>query len=149
MKLLKSLSVFTFGGLAYGMLEILWRGETHISMFVVGGLCFLMISVIDGLPAFGGSLLLEAPICALCVTAVELVSGVIVNMNMGLEVWDYSEVPLNLWGQICLPFSVIWLALAIPAALAARLMKHFMFGEELPELRLLPQIRSVAAEKSG
>lgn len=147
MQVFKSLAIFTFGGLAYGLLEIFWRGETHISMFVVGGLCFLMISVIDSLPAFGGSLLLEAPVCALFVTAAELVSGIVVNLMMGLEVWDYSELPLNLWGQICLPFSAIWLGLSIPAALAARLMKHFMFDEELPELRLLPQIRRPAVEE--
>ena len=145
--MLKSLAVFTFGGLCYGLLEILWRGETHISMFVVGGLCFLIISMIDGSTVFGGSLLLEAPICALCVTAVELISGVIVNMNMNLGVWDYSEVPLNLWGQICLPFSAIWLGLSIPAALAARILRHFMFDEELPELRLLPQLRRTAVEE--
>lgn len=147
MKIIKPLGIFTFGGLAYGLLEIFWRGQTHISMFVVGGLCFLMISVIDSLPAFGGSLLLEAPICALGVTAAELVSGVIVNMSMGLEVWDYSDMPLNLWGQICLPFSAIWLALAIPAAIASRLLKHFVFEEELPVLRLLPQFQHAAAEE--
>ena len=147
MQAFKSLAIFTFGGLAYGLLEIIWRGETHISMFVVGGLCFLMITAIDSVPLFGGSLLLEAPICAAFVTAAELISGIIVNIFMNLDVWDYSDMPLNLWGQICLPFSAIWLALAIPAALVSRLMRHFVFEEDLPPIRLLPQFSRTAAEE--
>lgn len=146
MRTIRSLTVFSFGGLCYGLLEILWRGETHISMFVVGGLCFLIIAAIDEYGLFGGSLILQAPICALCVTAVELVSGIWVNRVLGLAVWDYSEVPLNFMGQICLPFSAIWLGLSVPAALAARLLRHFVFYEELPPIRLLPQMRRATQE---
>lgn len=139
MQTLKSLTVFTFGGLCYGMIEILWRGGTHISMFVAGGLCFLIITAIDSAGIFGG-ILIEAPVCALSITAVELICGVIVNMTMHLEVWDYSELPLNLWGQICLPFTALWLLLAVPAVLASRLLRHEVFGEELPRLALLPRV---------
>ena len=146
MRLLRSLTVFTFGGLCYGILEIFWRGTTHISMFLVGGLCFLIISLIDGTGAFGGSLLLEAPLCALCVTAVELLSGLWINRVLMLEVWDYSDVPMNFMGQICLPFSAIWLFLAVPAALAARLLRHFLFFDELPPLHLLPMPKRTAVE---
>lgn len=147
MRILKKLTVFTFGGLAYGILEIIWRGETHISMFLVGGLCFLMISLIDAdLP--GGSILLKAPLCAAAVTATELVSGVIINIVMKLDVWDYSSLPFNLWGQICLPFSAMWLGLSAPAAIVGRLLKYLVFDEELPELRLLHR-RAVAAEEQG
>lgn len=140
MRTIKPLTTFTFGGLAYGLLEIFWRGETHISMFLVGGLCFLIISVIDTSDLFGGSLILQAPLCALCVTAIELASGIWVNRVLGLGVWDYSDVPLNFMGQICLPFSAIWLGLSIPAALAARLLRHLIFGDELPPIQLLPRI---------
>lgn len=148
MQTLKSLTVFTFGGLAYGLLEIIWRGETHISMFLVGGLCFLMINAIDSFPVFKGGLLLEAPFCAAAVTAVELISGLIVNIMMNLSVWDYSDMPLNFMGQICLPFSVIWLGLSVPAALAGRILRMLLFDEELPALRLLPP-RTAAGEQSA
>lgn len=148
MQVLKSLSVFTFGGLCYGILEILWRGSTHISMFLVGGLCFLLITATDISRFLGDSLLLEAPVCAMIVTAVELASGIMINLRMGLGVWDYSSIPLNFMGQICLPFSLIWLGLSVPAILVSRLLRHFVFEDELPELRLLPA-RNVAVKEEG
>lgn len=43
------------------------------------------------------------------ITGVELVFGLVFNRALGMGVWDYSRVPLNLWGQICLPFTLIWL----------------------------------------
>lgn len=144
MQTLKAFTVFTFGGLSYGILEILWRGGTHISMFAAGGLCFLIITAIDTSELFGGRILWEAPFCAVSITAVELVCGVIVNLQMELSVWDYSELPLNLWGQICLPFTALWLLLAIPAVLASRLLRHAVFGEELQRLTLP---KPVTAEK--
>lgn len=139
MQTLKAFTVFCFGGLGYGIIEILWRGGTHISMFVAGGLCFLIITAIDSMELFGGRIFLEAPICALSITAVEFVCGVIVNLQLEMQVWDYSELPMNLWGQICLPFTALWLLLAIPALLASRLLRHEVFGEELPRLALLPR----------
>ena len=138
MRVLKALSVFAFGGLSYGLLEILYRGQTHISMFAVGGLCFLLITALDCLPLFGGCLLAEAPLCAVIITAVEFASGVLINIRLGLGVWDYSALPLNLMGQICLPFSAIWLGLSVPAIFASRLLRHFVFEEEISPLRLLP-----------
>ena len=89
MRVLKALSVFTFGGLSYGLLEILYRGQTHISMFAVGGLCFLLITALDCLPLFGGGLLLEAPLCAAVITAVEFASGVLINIRLGLAAYFF------------------------------------------------------------
>lgn len=149
MRVLKALSVFAFGGLSYGLLEILYRGQTHISMFAVGGLCFLLITALDCLPLFGGGLLLEAPLCAAVITAVEFASGVLINIRLGLGVWDYSALPLNLMGQICLPFSAIWLGLSVPAIFASRLLRRFVFEEELPRLRLLPARAKPAEENAA
>lgn len=147
MKFLKYFGLFSFGGLVYGILEIAWKGSTHISMFIAGGICFLLIDLIDEARLFAGSVILQAPLGAVCITAVELVSGVVVNRLMNLGVWDYSGLPLNLWGQICLPFSAIWLALSIPAILVSRLLRRVMFEELPPPLRLLPE-RAISAEEN-
>ena len=141
MKFLKWMAAFCFGGLCYGALEILWRSETHISMFFAGGLCFLAIYLTDESGLFGGSMLLQAPFCAMVITAVELAFGEVVNRAMGLGVWDYSELPLNFMGQICLPFSAIWLALSFPALLAARVLRTAMFGEKFVRPRLGVRIK--------
>ncbi len=42
------------------------------------------------------------------VTAVEYVSGCLFNLRLKLNVWDYSEMPFNLSGQVCLLYTVLW-----------------------------------------
>ena len=36
----RTLLLFVFGGACYNLIEILWRGYTHWSMFFLGGVCF-------------------------------------------------------------------------------------------------------------
>ena len=45
---------------------------------------------------------------AVIITAVEFVFGVIFNMSLNMNVWDYNGVPFNILGQICLPYSILW-----------------------------------------
>ena len=51
---------------------------------------------------------------SMVITLVELATGIVVNLWLQLQVWDYSDLPMNLWGQICLPFSAAWCFLTIP-----------------------------------
>ncbi len=135
----KRVVIFVAGGLSYGLLEIIWRGYTHISMFVVGGLCLTIIGSMDEgehLPC----LLWQAVLSSLTITVMEFTSGVIVNLVMGLEVWDYSSLPLNIMGQICLPYSVLWLMLSIPAIYYEDILRHYLFGERIPHQRWLPEM---------
>lgn len=137
--LIKSLTLFTIGGLLYGIIEIAWRGHTHISMFVVGGLCFVLIGLLDEIQK-PISVLGQLPIAAFLVTAIEFTSGVIVNLIMGLQVWDYSNLPLNIWGQVCLPFSLIWLVLAFPAIIIEDSLRVMLFNEAPKTLQFLPKV---------
>ncbi len=142
----KRLVIFVAGGLTYGLLEIIWRGYTHISMFVVGGLCMVIIGSMDDgreVPC----LLWQACLGSLTITMMEFTSGVIVNLVMGLEVWDYSALPMNVMGQICLPYSVLWLMLSIPAIYYEDILRHFLFGESIPHQRLLPEF--IVSENSA
>ena len=118
MKIWRKALLFYLGGCAYMVLELLWRGWTHGSMFLAGGLCFLLIGEMPGplpLPARG-------VLGALVITAVELGMGLAVNRSY--QVWDYRGIPGNLWGQICPLFTLLW----IPAALAAAGMYRFLDG---------------------
>lgn len=108
------LILFLFGGVGYGLLEILWRGRTHWSMAVAGGTVMLLLHRWDRLLAERVPLPVQWVVGGLTVTAVELVAGAIVNLWLGWGVWDYRHLPLNLWGQICLPFTLLWSALMIP-----------------------------------
>ncbi|MBO5198133.1 MAG: hypothetical protein J6B85_06380 [Lachnospiraceae bacterium] len=108
---------FLAGGFAYGGIEILTRGYSHISMFIAGGLCFVFIGLLNEFLGEKLSFLSLMVLSALIITAVEFITGVIVNLWMGLGVWDYSYLPYNLKGQICLLFTNLWFLLSAPALL--------------------------------
>ena len=103
----KNVIFFSCGGVGYGLLEILWRGRTHWSMLLAGGICSVLFSQIA--QRFRRrSRLYKAALCAVGVTAVELVFGVVFNMILKMKVWDYSRVPLNFLGQICPLYTLLW-----------------------------------------
>ncbi len=98
---------FVMGGLGYGGIELLWRGHTHWAMLVAGGICFMIFSQIA--EKFRScSLFFKASVCALCVTGVEIIFGVIFNIILKQNIWDYSNIPLNFMGQICPLYTVLW-----------------------------------------
>ena len=104
MKITRFLGLFLLGGSAYVGLELLWRRRSHVSMFAAGGICFLLLGKIRKWrrPAAVRSLAGAAAI-----TGVELGTGLLVNRDH--HVWDYRKLPLNYRGQICLPFSLLWI----------------------------------------
>ena len=112
MKLWKAILFWYLGGMAYGALELLWRGRTHSSMFTLGGLCFLLIGslgrVKNPLPWP-----LRAVFAAVLVTTLELAFGLLVNREY--RVWDYRQQPLNFHGQICLLYSLLWVPVSYMA----------------------------------
>ncbi len=104
--------LFLIGAAGYPLLELLWRGRTHPSMALVGGLCFLCIFLIN--THFTHlSLPFRALLCAGVITGAELLSGIVLNLFLGLGVWDYSAQPLHLFGQICPAYSVLWFLLSL------------------------------------
>ena len=107
--------LFCVGGTIYVGLELLWRGKSHISMFVAGGLCFLLIgqlgNVSPRLPLIPRTL-----VGAGIITTVELGTGLLVNREF--QVWDYRGLPGNFLGQICPKFILLW----VPVSLAAILL---------------------------
>ena len=111
---------FTLGGLVYCGIEVLYRGYTHQSMLAAGGFCFVLLCLLARSQA---GLLTGAAIGGLAVTAVELAAGLIVNVWLGLGVWDYSARPFNLWGQICLTYTLAWCLLSGLVILFARMIR--------------------------
>ena len=99
-----------FGGVAYGLVEILWRGYTHPSMVLTGGLCFAMICDINAKYS-KRPLLVRSAACTLGVTCAEFCVGLLVNRVLDMEVWDYSDKWLHLLGQICPLYMGLWFGL--------------------------------------
>lgn len=100
------------GGAVYYGLEVLWRGYSHYSMFLLGGACFIAIGLLNEIFPHTPSFFVQMLMGAALVTAAELLAGLIVNVWLGLQVWDYSNMPLNFLGQICLPYSALWFVLS-------------------------------------
>ena len=136
-KIKKILLLFTAGGFIYGAIEIIDRGFTHISMFIVGGVCFVLIGMLEyakrDIPVT-----VRMIISAAIITALELISGVIVNLWLQLNVWDYSNEPLNFLGQICVRASAIWFFLSFVGVYADSFARRKMFGESRKPMRILP-----------
>ena len=113
MKIWKNCLLFYTGGATYLSLELLYRGRSHGSMFLAGGLCFLLIGHLNRVePRL--PLPLRALVGAGIVTMVELGAGMAVNRNY--QVWDYRDQPGNFMGQICPLFSALWIPLSLLAA---------------------------------
>ncbi len=131
-------SVFSLGGSVYMLLEILWRGHTHWSMGICGGICFLGIYIFNMIfhntSTFG-----KCIFGSIFITVNEFITGCIVNLALGWNVWDYSNLIFNIMGQVCLIYSLLWFMLSLPAFYIASLIRKkvfFPFTEETDNKRL-------------
>lgn len=98
------------GGGGYCLIELMWRGRTHYSMFFAGAIVlstFYFISVNYNMPFWQ-----KCVLGMVIITAIELIFGIVFNIVLKEGVWDYSNMPFNLLGQICVPFSLIWLVIS-------------------------------------
>ena len=112
MKFLRGCILFYIGGTAYMILEFVWRGRSHGSMFLLGGLCFLLVG--SGAAKFHKIPIAARPLLgAGIITGLELITGWLVNRDF--KVWDYRDQLFQFQGQICLAFSLLW----VPVSLAA------------------------------
>lgn len=136
-KLFKNLFLFVVGGDIYILIEILYRGYSHLSMFLLGGVCFLCLGYINRFLPWETPLLLQMLIGAVIITALEFGTGCIVNLWLGWHVWDYSNVPFNLWGQICLPVSVGWYLLSVVGIVLDDYLRYWIFHEEKPRYKIV------------
>ena len=131
-RLSKALILATIGGAVYASMELACRGRTHWTMAVLGGVLFVVIGLFNEVLPWEMSLTLQAVLGSLVVTGVELVAGIVLNCWLGLAIWDYTNLPFNLWGQICLPFSALWVLLAGVAVVLDDWLRYWMFGEDRP-----------------
>ncbi len=105
-------ALFLIGGAAYNILEYLWRGYSHWTMSIDGGICLVGIFAICTKTDLNFIYKVLASACF--ITVVEFISGLVINRYFKLNVWDYSDVPYNLLGQICPRYTLLWVALCVP-----------------------------------
>lgn len=111
----KKASLFVTGGVIYPFLEIICRGHSDFSMAVAGGICLCMIDKVCNCRLKFRPLAVKCAAGSAIITTVEFITGILVNLVLKLNVWDYSQLPMNFMGQICVPFSLLWSIITIPA----------------------------------
>lgn len=129
---MKLLFLFVVGGLIYVMIEMVFRGHSHPTMFVVGGLCFLICGDLNEIISWEMPFLAQMILGSIIITSVELIAGLILNVWLGLGIWDYSNMPFNYKGQICLPYSLLWCLLSGIGIVLDDYLRYWIFGEEKP-----------------
>lgn len=135
--MLKHGILFGLGGIFYVIIELLWRGNSHWSMFVLGGLCFLIIGLINEQSRGKIPLILQMSISAVIITALEFVTGYIVNIKLDMNVWNYSDLPYNIMGQVCLLYTILWFFLSLLCIIADDWLRYRLFGEEKQKYRII------------
>ena len=120
------------GGLLYIIIELIWRGYSHWTMFVLGGICFVFLGRINELISWNMPLWQQALIGTAIITGLEFITGCIVNLWLGWNVWDYSNVPFNVLGQICLPYILLWIPISLTGIFLDDYLRHWIFKEEKP-----------------
>ena len=127
--------LFFVGATIYVIIEKLYRGYSHWTMFLLGGICFIALGLINEVIPWDMPLLLQMFIGGVIITVLELITGCVVNLWLGWNVWNYSELPFNLWGQISLFSSIGWVGLSLVGIVLDDYIRWKFFGEEKPHYR--------------
>ena len=126
--------MFVYGGLIYCLIELLYRGRTHPSMYAVGGLCFLLVGYcVNRFLPWELGLVWQAIIGGVVITLIELPAGFILNIWLKLGVWDYSSLRFNFMGQISAEYFLKWVVVAAFAILLMDFLLWQRKGEQRPQ----------------
>ena len=137
-----SMLLWFWGGTVYFLLEVAWKTATgkpemiSWTMLVLAVLLTIPVERCGEQLPWAVPLWLQALACAALVTAVELAAGLILNIWLGLGVWDYSDLPGNFMGQICPQFAAIWFGLCLVFIPAFDWMRWSVEGGERPKYYL-------------
>ncbi len=134
---LKYLFLFVAGGLLYNIIEIAFRGWSHWTMFILGGICFICLGLINEIIPWEMPLWQQVLIGAGIITGLEFVAGCIVNLWLGWAIWDYSQMPGNILGQICPQFFILWLPVSLAGIVLDDCLRYWLFNEEKPHYKLI------------
>ena len=124
--------LFWFGGSFYITLEILWRERSHWTMLVLAGLVFIAIGLLNQMWGWETGLIKQVLVGTAIATIGEFITGCVVNLWLGWNIWDYSNLKFNLYGQITPQFIVLWIPITLLAIILDDVIRWRFFNEERP-----------------
>jgi uncharacterized membrane protein len=152
----KFITLFIIYGTVYLLVEVIFRaitfqckilypnyfslyGSVSLWMFPVGALCGVFLGLIDELKlTIQMYSLVKTLFGALIILIVEFGSGLIFNKILNLNIWDYSSLPFNICGQICILFGFLWMLL-VPFAFWFGNFVQWCLYDEIVEIKSLWQ----------
>lgn len=134
--LCKYLFLFWFGGSTYVALEVIWRGYSHWTMLLLAGVVFIILGLLNEIWDWNDSLIKQVAVGTIISTVFEFITGCVVNLWLGWNVWDYTGISGNILGQICFPFTILWAVISLVAIVIDDVIRWKFFGEEEPRYRL-------------
>lgn len=129
---MKYLFLFWFGGTFYITLETLWRGYSHWTMGILAGIIFIVIGLLNKIWGWETGLIKQALAGSIIATIAEFITGCIVNLWLGWNIWDYSDMPGNILGQVCPQFFLLWIAISLLAIVLDDVIRWRFYDEEKP-----------------
>lgn len=136
MRMLKLISKYSFlfdaGGVLYVLIELAWRGWSHWTMFILGGLCFIYLGLINEVLHWDTPLWQQILIGALGITMLEFLTGCVINLWLGWGIWDYSGIPGNILGQICPQYMLLWIPVSLAGIALDDWVRYRAFREQRP-----------------
>ena len=133
----KYLFLWLTGGLIYIGMELALRGRSHWTMFLLGGVCFVVLGLINELIPWQMPLLKQMILGMAIITYFEFLTGCVVNIWLDWGIWDYSRMPGNILGQICPLFTFLWFWISGAGIILDDWLRYWLFGEERPHYRLI------------
>lgn len=101
-------SVMCLSGFVYTSMEVIYRGRTDLSMYVLAAIVGLEIFLLNNtIYTFDTDFLVQVLTGALLATAGEFLFGI--TLNKDYHIWDYRKLPGNIMGQTCPQFTLIWI----------------------------------------
>lgn len=125
-----------FGGSFYVTLEVFYRQKSHWSMFLLAGIVFILIGLLNEIWDWDTNLFLQIFAGTFIATIGEFITGCIVNLWLGWNIWDYSNLYGNILGQITPQFILLWIPISLVAIVIDDTIRWQFFGEEKPRYTL-------------
>jgi len=96
-----------------------------------------MIGKVNEKMSWDISICIQSIIGGLTITFGELIFGIIFNIILKMNIWDYGNMWMNFYGQICPLFSLIWCFLSVIIIFLDDWLRYIMFNESRPKYKLL------------
>lgn len=124
--------LFLTGVMTYYSIEILWRGFSHWTMAILGGLCFVIIGALNNFIPWEIKFWKQMLLGSITITSLEFIFGYILNIVLKMGIWDYSNMPFNIMGQVCILYSFLWFLLSAFAIILDDFIRWKLFKEKKP-----------------